>query len=118
MSNPAETPPPSADFRVNFFRPRAGFMRREVRIIWAMLAGWALLTFGFPLYLIWTQTNPRGVSPLTSATLFGFPCHYWFSGQFLVLWFILLSFLFNVLVDRLIDRSRHPRPMGGSPHVH
>ena len=27
------------DLRVNFFRPRPGFMRQEVRFIWVMLAG-------------------------------------------------------------------------------
>jgi|GEM_PF-379342 len=118
MSGGTESPGPAKDYRVNFFKPRAGFMRREVRFIWLMLAGWSLLTFGFPLYLAWTEWTADGTGPLTVTTLFGFPFHYWFSGQFLIVWFIFLCFLFNVLVDHLIDRFRHPRAHGGDRHVH
>jgi len=88
------------DYRVNPFRPRPGFMRREVRVIWWMLAGWALLTFGFQLLLVLLGREDGG-SILTEATLFGFPFHYWFTGQFLIVWFILLCFLFNLFIDRL-----------------
>ena len=104
MSEKRPSPTGGQDYRVNFFRPRPGFMRREVRFIWLMLAGWALLTFGFPLYLILIQHSSDGSSALTRATLFGFPVHFWFSGQFLIVWFILLCFIFNVLVDRLTER--------------
>ena len=118
MSGGTQSPGPAKDYRVNFFKPRPGFMRREVRFIWLMLAGWALLTFGFPLYLVWAEWTADGTGPLTATTLFGFPFHYWFSGQFLIVWFIFLCFLFNVLVDHLIDRFRHPRAHGGGRHVH
>jgi hypothetical protein len=47
QSRPEE---PNGDLRVNFLRPRRGFMRREVTIIWVTLTAWAVLTFGFPLY--------------------------------------------------------------------
>lgn len=117
MSSGNESPDPAPDYRVNFFRPRPGFMRREVRFIWLMLAGWALLTFGFPLYLVLVQQSADGSSPLTRATLLGFPFHYWFSGQFLIVWFIALCFLFNVLVDHLTERFRRRRP-GEGRHVH
>ena len=119
MANtPSLSPEPAKDYRVNFFRPRPGFMRREVRFIWLMLAGWAILSFGFPLYLVLNQWSADGSGPLTATSLLGFPFHYWFSGQFLIVWFIVLCFLFNVLVDRLTDRFRRHRPYGGGPHVH
>jgi putative solute:sodium symporter small subunit len=117
MDPAAKNSIPDPAYRVNFFRPRRGFMRREVRLIWLMLGGWTLLTFGFPLYLVWLQRDPSGASSLTETSLLGFPFHYWFSGQFLIVWFIILCFLFNVLVDRLIERYRHPHPPGGR-HVH
>jgi len=97
------------DLRVNFFRPRPGFMRQEVRFIWVMLAGWALCTFGFQFLLAALQRNPAGESALTDASFFGFPFHYWFSGQFLIVWFILLCLLFNLFIDRLNERYRKRR---------
>lgn len=118
MADSSGSPPPETDYRVNFFRPRPGFMRREVRFIWLMLAGWALLTFGFPLYLVWAEWTPEGTGPLTATTIFGFPFHYWFSGQFLIVWFMVLCILFNVLVDHLTERFRRHRPHDGGRHVH
>jgi putative solute:sodium symporter small subunit len=102
-------PPPDSgdDLRVNFFRPRPGFMRREVTLIWVTLTAWAVLTFGFPLYLAFCPQ-----ARLTGRTIFGMPAHYWFSGQFLILWFILVCFIFNLLIDWLTDsyrRRRHER---------
>lgn len=97
---PPGTPDPA--YRVNPFRPRPGFMRQEVRVIWLMLAGWALLTFGFQVLL--ALGGETGA--LTDATLFGFPLPYWFTGQFLIVWFILLCFLFNLFIDRLTGKHR------------
>lgn len=103
---PAE---PSGDYRVNLFRPRPGFMRREVAVIWIMLAGWALLTFGFQVLLALLQSGDSGESALTAVTVFGFPFHYWFTSQFLILCFILLCFLFNAFIDRLTEEYRKRR---------
>lgn len=97
---------PNPDYRVNPFRPRSGFMRQEVILIWLMLAGWALLTFGFQLLLALGRHQGNGENALTDATLFGFPFHYWFTGQFLIVWFILLCFLFNLFIDRLTGKYR------------
>ncbi|PLX86265.1 MAG: DUF4212 domain-containing protein [Desulfuromonas sp.] len=94
------------DYRVNLFRPRPGYMRKEAICIWTMLAGWALATFGFQFWLALSQRNPSGVGPLTEASFLGFPFYYWFTGQFLVLFFILLCFLFNVFIDRLSETYR------------
>lgn len=110
MSLPENDRPTTApDYRVNFFRPRAGFMRSEVILIWIALIGWALLTFGFQFLLVWQQSAPDGSGPLTARTILGFPFDYWFTGQFLIVWFILLCFLFNLMVDRLNERYRRRR---------
>lgn len=100
-------PPATDDLRVNFFRPRPGFMRREVTIIWLTFTAWALFTFGFPLYL---ALCPQ--ARLTVRTIFGMPLHYWVSGQFLIIWFILICVVFNLLIDRLTE-SFHKRRQGG-----
>lgn len=104
-----DRPQPSPDYRVNFFRPKAGFMRSEVLFIWIALIGWAGLTFGFQFLLVSRQSAPDGTGPLTAGELFGFPLAYWFTGQFLIVWFILLCFLFNLIVDRLTERYRNRR---------
>jgi len=100
-------PPADDDLRVNFFRPRPGFMCREVTIIWLTLSAWTLFTFGFPLYL---ASCPH--AQLTARTVFGMPVHYWFSGQFLIIWFIIICVIFNLLIDRLTE-SFHRRRQGG-----
>lgn len=107
MPMPPSPTPANDDLRVNFFRPRPGFMRREVTIIWLTLSAWGLLTFGFPLYLV---SCPQ--AQLTSRTILGMPVHYWFSGQFLIIWFIFISVIFNLLIDRL-TASFHKRRPGG-----
>ncbi len=105
MSDEPQRPP--EDFRVNFFRPRAGYMRRKVRTIWALLAAWALVTFGFQGVLVLTAEEATGDGPLTRLTLLGIPFHYWFTGQFLILCFIFLCYVFNLMVDRL--GRTHPK---------
>jgi len=103
-------PPPESspgDLRVNFFRPRRGFMRQEVTIIWITLSCWALLTFGFPLYLVFCP-----LAQIADRTIFGMPVHYWFSGQFLILWFILICVVFNLLIDWLTESYRRQRRGG------
>lgn len=92
---------PADDLRVNFFRPRPGFMRRKVLYTAVLLTGWALLTFGFQAFLTVTAEGPGGEGPLTDTTFFGFPFHYWFTGQFLIVWFIFLCYLFNIFIDHL-----------------
>lgn len=98
---PSPPDPPQGDYRVNFFRPRPGYMRRKVMYTWVLLVSWAFLTFGFQLLLVLTARDPSGAGPLTDFTVLGFPFHYWFSGQFLIVWFIFLCYLFNVFIDQL-----------------
>ena len=96
------------NLRINFFRPRPGFMRREVTIIWLTLLAWAVVTFGFPIYLGMTRSDPEALVS-SSTTIFGMPAHYWVSGQLLILWFILICFIFNVLIDWLTESYRKRR---------
>jgi putative solute:sodium symporter small subunit len=107
MHRPDPSEQPTTDLRVNFFCPRPGFMRREVTIIWITLTAWALLTFGFPLYLAFCPQ-----AQLTGRTILGMPVHYWFSGQFLILWFILICFIFNLLIDWLTESYKRRRQGG------
>lgn len=96
------------DLRINFFRPRPGFMRKEVTIIWVTLAAWAVMTFGMPIHLAITHTDPvRTLSEVPY--IFGIPAYFWYSGQFLILWFIFLCFIFNVLIDWLTTSYRRRR---------
>lgn len=100
--------PKREDLRINFFRPRPGFMRKEVTIIWVTLAAWAIMTFGMPIHLAFVHTDPTRT--LAEAPyIFGIPAYFWFSGQFLILWFIFLCFIFNVLIDWLSSSYRRRR---------
>lgn len=97
--------------RVNYFRPTSPYLVREMILIWIMILAWAFLTFGFQILLALTG-DPSGQGVWTERTIFGFPFHFWFSGQFLILWFVLLCFLFNFFIDRLINRYRRTRRGG------
>jgi len=100
MAQPQEAPGPAPrDTGVNFFRPRPGFMRKKVMYTWLLLLSWAIFTFGFQFVLALQDEGSGGL--LTETVILGFPFHYWFTGQFLIVWFILLCFLFNTFVDRL-----------------
>lgn len=94
-----------SDLRVNFFRPRPGFMRREVTVICLALLAWAVVSIGFPLSLGITAKEP-GASLSVGRWIFGMPWHYWFSGHFLIVWFILICAMFNVLIDWLTKNYR------------
>ncbi|BCR06122.1 sodium:solute symporter [Desulfuromonas versatilis] len=98
--------PPAKDYRVNFFRPRPGFMRQKVRYTWILLISWAFFTFGFQLLLLLTQRKADGTGRLTETVVLGFPLHYLFSGQFIIVWFIVLCLLFNLFVDHLTKLYR------------
>ena len=87
-------------YRVNLFRPKKGHMRDEVLIIFVILVGWALVTFGFQILLAACQGTGAG-SLLAGLTLFNLPLHFWFTGQFLPLWFIILCIAFNLYIDRI-----------------
>jgi putative solute:sodium symporter small subunit len=89
-------------YQVNLFRPKTGHMRDEVIIIFAILFGWAVCTFGFQILLAMCYGTGAG-SILTGLSLFGLPLHFWFTGQFLPLWFIVLCVIFNLYIDRITE---------------
>lgn len=101
---------PAIFYRVNLFKPKQGYMRGEVAIILAVLVGWGVATFGFQL-LLTLLADPRGGSALTRFNFFNLPFHWWFTGQMLPLWFIILCALFNFGIDRLT--TRHSRRRDG-----
>ena len=87
-------------YQVNLFRPKKGHMRDEVLIIFAILFGWAICTFGFQILLFFTRGTGAG-DLLSGLTLFSLPLHFFFTGQLLPLWFIILCIIFNVYIDRI-----------------
>lgn len=96
------------NYKVNLFSPKQGYMRDEVRVILLILAGWGGVTFGFQL-LLRLLSNTRGEGFLTERIFFNLPFHYWFTGQFLPLWFIILCVIFNLYIDRLTEHHSHRR---------
>jgi putative solute:sodium symporter small subunit len=101
---------PDDSYRVSLFRPKKGYMSGEVAIIMAILVGWGGATYGFQL-LVKLLADPQGNSVLTRFTFFNLPFHWWFTGQLLPLWFIILCILFNIGLDRLT--TRHSRRRDG-----
>lgn len=89
-------------YQVNLLRPKTGHMRDEVLIILAILFGWGVCTFGFQIILSLCHGTGAG-SLLTRLTLFSLPLHFWFTAQFLPLWFIVLCVVFNLYLDRITE---------------
>ncbi len=95
-------------YQVNLFRPRAGYMRGEVAVIFAALVGWSGATFGFQLLLTLLENSGRG-DWLTGFSFFNLPFHYWFTAQMLPLWFIIICIIFNIRIDRLSEKQNRRR---------
>jgi len=87
-------------YDVNIFRPKKGYMTGEVAIILFVLLGWSVANFGVQVVLWLLAETPQGEGILTRLTFLSFPWHFWFTAQFLPLWFIILCILFNVYIDR------------------
>lgn len=98
-------------YEVNVFRPKKGYMGSEVALILLVLVGWGVTTFGFQILLTLLGSPPAGGSALTRFSFFNLPFHFWFTGQFLPLWFIILCILFNLRIDRLAERSSREREL-------
>lgn len=93
---------------VNLCKPKSGYMRGEVRIILLILFLWGVMTFGFQLLLA-LLGDAKGQSFLTVSTFFNLPFHFWFTGQFLPLWFIIICIMFNMGIDRLTENHSRRR---------
>jgi putative solute:sodium symporter small subunit len=89
---------------LSFIKPRGSSMRSEVRVIRLVLAGWLLSILGFQFFVYLLEVNYSELL-LNELTFFNLPIHFWLTGQFLPLWFIILCALFNFWMDRHSGRS-------------
>jgi putative solute:sodium symporter small subunit len=81
----------------------------ELAVIVAILTGWGAVNFGFQAILSLLAETPSGEGILTRQTFLAFPIHFWFTAQFLPLWFIILCVLFNLYIDRVSERHSRNR---------
>jgi uncharacterized membrane protein len=84
---------------LSLFRPRGESMHREVRVIRLVLAGWLISILGFQIFVYLLEVNYSELL-LNELTFFNLPIHFWLTGHFLPLWFIILCALFNFWMDR------------------
>lgn len=90
---------PSSDKHFSFFRPRGATMRGETRVIKLILISWLTAIAGTQLYIYLLERNYSELL-LNELTIFNLPVHFWLTGQFLPLWFIILCIIFNFWMDR------------------
>ena len=83
---------------INIFKPLAGPMRGEVMVIASLLVACLLAVLGTQA-VIWHLETTIQEYRLTDLIFFNLPIHFWVSGQFLPLLFILLCLLFNLWMD-------------------
>lgn len=84
---------------INIFKPRGRSMRGEVRVIKLVLAGWLVAIVAFQVFVYLLEVNYSELL-LDDLTFFNLPIHFWLTGQFLPLWFIILCAVFNFWMDR------------------
>jgi putative solute:sodium symporter small subunit len=89
---------------VNIFKPRGKSMRGEVHVIRLVLMSWLVSVLGFQIFVYLLEVNYSEIL-LNELTFFNLPIHFWLTGQFLPLWFIILCALFNFWMDRHSVRS-------------
>ena len=80
-------------------KPGEGGLKGELRVIVLVLAGWLVAVLGSQL-AIWYLERSLIEYWLSEIIFFNLPIHFWLSGQFLPLWFILLGVVFNLWMDR------------------
>jgi len=79
-------------------------MRSEVRVIKYILSGWLIAIVGFQLFAYLLEVNYSALL-LEDLTFFNLPIQFWLSGQLLPLWFIILCVLFNIWMDRHMEKT-------------
>jgi len=89
---------------ISFFTPRGATMRSEVRVVTLVLAGWLTAIVGLQVVIYLLEVNYSELL-LSEMTFFNLPIHFWLTGQFLPLWFIILCVLFNIWMDRHAGRN-------------
>lgn len=95
---------PTSDKNLSFFRPRGATMRGETRVIKLILISWLTAVAGIQLYIYLLERNYSELL-LNELTFFNLPIHFWLTGQFLPLWFIILCIIFNFWMDRHTTRK-------------
>jgi len=96
-------------YDVNPFKPKDGSMADEIALIGLIMVGWGLMNFGFQAIVFLLAETPSGEGMLTRFTFFNLPWHFWFTGQFLPLWFIILCVIFNLYTDRVTEHHTRRR---------
>ena len=102
---------------INFFKPVGEFMTRDVRMKRLILLVWFFGNFGmlFALRFFADPTDTvevtlntgevvrqlTGKSFLTETPFLGFPFHYWYSAQFVILMFVGLCYMYCKFIDKL-----------------
>jgi putative solute:sodium symporter small subunit len=94
----------TTDDSFSFLRPRGATMRSDTRVIKLILAGWLIAIVGFQIFAYLLEVNYSALL-LDDLTFFNLPLHFWLTGQFLPIWFILLCVLFNFWMDRNASNS-------------
>ncbi|OGU06567.1 MAG: hypothetical protein A2X82_09460 [Geobacteraceae bacterium GWC2_55_20] len=74
-------------------------MKSETRVIKLILISWLTAIVGLQIYIYLLERNYSELL-LNELTVFNLPVHFWLTGQFLPLWFIVLCVLFNLWMDR------------------
>ena len=103
---------------LSFFRPCSAAMRGETRVIKLILVSWLAAIAGSQLYIYLLERSYSELL-LNELTIFNLPVHFWLTGQFLPLWFIILCIIFNLWMDRHTSRKPeeslrfHVRPPDG-----
>jgi len=92
------------DQGINIFRPQSGLLRGEVQVIVMIMAAWLVAVVGSQV-AIWYLETALIEYWLSEIIFFNLPIHFWLSGQFLPLWFILLGVVFNLWMDRHESRK-------------
>lgn len=90
---------------INIFKPRGKKKAPgESRLIILVLVGWLIAIVGFQLFIYLLEVNYSELL-LEELTFFNLPVHFWLTGQFLPLWFIILCIIFNFWMDRYTARN-------------
>lgn len=84
---------------INIFKPLPGTMQGEVQVIAMLLVACLLAVVGTQV-AIWILEESLDGFWLTELIFFNLPIHFWISGQFLPLLFIVLGLVFNLWMDR------------------
>lgn len=78
-------------------------MAREVRLITILLTPCLLVVLVSQFVILLLEKSEWGIV-FTELIFFNLPIHYWITGQFMPLWFILIGIAFNLWMDRNEDR--------------